>query len=87
MIIKIDNKEYEVKVGNRAMFNLQNVISQEGNRLGFGEVVNAYWDGIRVKGELTKEALEDYVDETPDAGEVIMAELEAFAQLKAAAKK
>ena len=87
MIIKIDNKEYEVKVGNRAIFNLNKVMSKDGGAIGFEAIVDAYWDGIREKGKLTKEKLEDYVDETPDAAELIMAELEAFSQLKAAAKK
>lgn len=87
MIITIDKKEYLVKVGNKAILNLNKVIASGIESIGFKEICDAYWDSIREKGKLTYEQIEDYVDVTPEAIQIIMAELEAFKALQEVAKK
>ena len=90
MQIEINKITYEVKVGNRALLGITSSVGSEGlaeGKISFDAIVDVFWNSIRKKGELTKEQLEDYVDESPDALELIMQELSAFKSIEEEAKK
>jgi len=88
--IEIKGTKYTVTPGNKAMMNLTTTIGVDKLTKGeitFAATVDCYWDGIREKGKLKKEDLEDYVDMTPNAGDEIFTELIAFKKLAEEAKK
>lgn len=90
MIIEINKKKYTCKVGTRVTQNLISNLGVEnlGNgKISFDDIVSMYWDSIRDKGTLKKEALEDWVDDNPNAATNIMEAISAFQKLAEEAKK
>ena len=88
--IEIKGKNYIVIAGTKAFMHLTTTIGADKMKKGeitFEAAVTCYWDGIREKGKLKKEDLEDYVDMTPGAEDVIFSELIAFKKLAEEAKK
>lgn len=90
LIIEVNKTSYEVVIGNRAIANLNSSVGSDNlikGKIGWNDIVNLYWDGIRNKGKLTKEKLDDYLDGKNGAMIDIMKEVEAFSALAEEAKK
>ena len=100
MKIKIKNKEYTMKIGNRAMTNLSTLLDKDSvDKMKGGEyslseeddpfsfIVKVAWAAIRDKKGLKYEDLDDYLDTDTDAFTWVSTELAAYNSLKEEAKK
>lgn len=90
LILEINKVSYEVVIGNRAIANLNSSVGSEDllkGKIGWSDIVNLYWDGIKNKGKLTKESLDNYLDSKHGAMLDVMKEVEAFSTLAEEAKK
>ncbi len=88
MKVNINNKEYDVRMGGRASTEFGNAVATaKKDTVPFDCLVDLYWNSIRNKGKLKRSEVEEYIDDTPGAIDLIIEEVAAFKKLGEEAKK
>jgi len=88
MILKVENKEYQVKIGSRALLAMQGSVEKlsEGN-VDFDVLVDLCYEGIKDKGDLTREQVDNALDDDFNVLRELMEELASLRGLAVEAKK
>jgi len=88
MILKVKDKEYTVRIGSRALLALSSRAEElaRGN-VDFDALVDLAYAGIKDKGELTRDEVDEALDLDFDALQELMKELSALKGLGEEAKK
>jgi hypothetical protein len=88
MILKVKDKEYTLRIGSRALLAMSSKAEElaKGN-LDFDALVDLAYAGIKEKGELTRDEVDEALDTDFSLMQEIMKEIAALKGLGEEAKK